>query len=427
MGGGLKPVVVMGRQLSKKTACAWVRRHGGDVHGIITLNPRRPHHEAPTTYRVTVDATELAGLLKASGDGGVFARPFFTGKTRSTEERVTPLSNDTQLDTARKQAHELNGRVVLLKGGYGIAVPTNTPQDAATRVLGSDIARNLTEEKWLVDGVPTDYSRKSVGQLLAKMGWSPSYCTSALSQGRRVAMYRGATPPHTDPILTPKGIITIRRYYREEDGHLFMRSAPRGVSTKPATAPKKTTPPSTTPTPAPKTTTGTGAAASGVPGSAILPQPKKKKKKIKAAGQTDTQMRDPAPTRAPTPDPLVAVLQAQLESTREDMQILREQNLALQTRLDKMHELVRASLVARGAPAEPETTPQKTTPRTKMDRDERPPTPIPLTMSPDKRDRVRGKKTTATSSPPRGAGRERDGERKAAPRSPKSPNKPFRI
>eukprot|EP01061_Rhynchopus_euleeides_P009763 TRINITY_DN19032_c0_g1_i1.p4 TRINITY_DN19032_c0_g1~~TRINITY_DN19032_c0_g1_i1.p4 ORF type:complete len:209 (+),score=46.65 TRINITY_DN19032_c0_g1_i1:63-629(+) len=172
------------------------------------------------------------------------------------------------------------------------------------------------------------------------MGWVTEYCTSAVHHGHRVLMLRATPPPTTEPLLIPEGVITIRRYDRRSEAHIFRRKdeAPKkkkAAAQKPQTSDRDnhmketTAPQSTKPQPQPQ--------AQGVPGSELLPkQPKAKKvKKQKPVSRPAEAAAEPqqaaTPPQTTQQDHIIEMLRAQLAQSQADMQKLHEQKAALQS------------------------------------------------------------------------------------------------
>ena len=103
-------------------------------------------------------------ILRASGQDGVFVRPFYDANNQHKDYRTVPLTAETILETALRQAaflgQEAFGVVTTFKG-FGIRVQDANFKKAAMQVYPNDHEK-LIGEKYEVSGLPVSIGKEAL-------------------------------------------------------------------------------------------------------------------------------------------------------------------------------------------------------------------------------------------------------------------------
>jgi len=167
---------------------------------------------------VRVPRSSADAVLQASGQDGVFARPFFTQNERLSDGwKPVWLPANADLASAMRQANRIQDSrgLAFNRTGLGILVPTANAEHICREILGETAATNTTGDLYEMSGVPASCGEGALSRVLIDWGWQdarPLKPIGAPRNGQLHWLIRSTrAPPHPGMLQHANGLSRVER------------------------------------------------------------------------------------------------------------------------------------------------------------------------------------------------------------------------
>ena len=160
---------------------------------------------------VRVPKKNAPNALRASGQDGVFVRPFFEGEEDSETYKIVPFADDLDLAGAIRQVARVGDHcgVVKTRRGYGARVAAENFEEAV-RMIRTDDAAAFLGTRYEVSGLPLSCGREAIQDLLMAT-WTEAVPIATYRTNRsRTWVVSASTAPMDNKLQHDDGLAYIQ-------------------------------------------------------------------------------------------------------------------------------------------------------------------------------------------------------------------------